>query len=227
MYRAKGYSKTNAGNWHHAMYISMEGPFSAGAMVSTTSDLVKWTMALHHNQVLSAASTQKMMTPNIDHYGYGIVIDSLKTHPRVWHNGGIPGFLTSLAYYPKDDLCVVVLSNTGANSDKILSNMSAIMFDMPVTPPYNPKEIKIDPSILDRYTGKYIAGNPIELVKRDNKLYRKATEGPLIELKPESTTRFFYADKSDRFIEFETDKSGMPVKAWFINGSDKIEMKKE
>jgi CubicO group peptidase (beta-lactamase class C family) len=227
MNRAMGYSKTGTGTWQHAMYISMEGPFSAGAMVSTTSDLVKWTLALHNNQVINNASRQKMMTPNFDNYGYGIVIDSLKTHPRVWHNGGIPGFLTSLAYFPKDELCVVALSNTGANSDKISSNLAAMMFDYTVAVPYNPKEIKIDPAILDRYTGKYIVTDPIELVKRENKLYRKTSGAPDVELKPESNTRFFYADGSDRFIEFEVDKAGMPVRAWFINGLDKIEMKKK
>jgi CubicO group peptidase (beta-lactamase class C family) len=95
-YRAKGYGKNRRGVWQHAMPISMEGPYSAGAMVSTVDDLYLWTKALHNNQVLSAASTQKMLTPYKDNYGYGIGIDSLKTHRRVSHNGGIPGFASYL-----------------------------------------------------------------------------------------------------------------------------------
>ena len=71
-----------------------------------------------------------------------------------------------------------------------------------------------------------MATNPIEIVKKDNKLYRRVTTGPEIELKAESSTRFFYADGSDRFIEFDTDKSGQPIKAWFLSGGEKIEMKK-
>jgi len=224
--RAKGYDKSRFGGWQHAQYISMEGPYSAGAMFSTTEDLVKWTKALHNNQVISAGYTKKMMTPNLDQYGYGIGIDSFKTHPRVSHNGGIPGFSSSLAYYPQDDLCVVAISNTGYNSDKISESLAAIMFDFPVIAPYKPKEVKIDPSVFDRYTGKYMATNPIELLKRDNKMYRKVERGPEIELKPESETRFFYADGSDRFIEFEVDKSGKPVKAWFMTVNEKVEMKK-
>jgi CubicO group peptidase (beta-lactamase class C family) len=225
-FRAKGYAKKRTGGWAHADYIAMEGPYSAGAMYSTLDDLVKWTKALHNNQIISAESRKKMMTPYYDNYGYGIGIDSFKTHPRVSHNGGIPGFSSSLAYYPKDDAYVVAISNTGSNADKISASLSAIIFDFPVTPPYNPKEIKIDPAILDKYTGKYMATNPIELVKRDNKLYRKVERGPEIELKPESTTRFFYADASDRFIEFEVDKSGNPVKAWFMTVNERIEMRK-
>ena len=112
------------------------------------------------------------------------------------------------------------------NADRVGTAMASIALGMPVSKPYIPKEVKIDPAILDRYTGNYMATNPIEIIKKNNKLYRRVKTGPEIELKPESSTRFFYADGSDRFIEFETDKSGQPVKAWFLSGGDKIEMKK-
>ena len=39
-------------------------------------------------------------------------------------------------------------------------------------------------------------------------------------------SRFFYADNSDRFNEFEIDKAGKMTKAWFIGNADKVEMKK-
>jgi CubicO group peptidase (beta-lactamase class C family) len=226
-FRARGYGKNRQGVWEQAMYISMEGPYSAGAMVSTVNDLYQWTKALHDNKVLSAAATQKMLTPYKNKYGYGIGIDSLETHKRVSHNGGIPGFASYLSYFPDDDLCVVVISNNESNSTMLGIALSKIMFGRPVQKPYKPKEVKIDPVILDQYVGKYIATGPIELIKKDNKLYRHRDGTPDIELKPESKTRFFYADDSDRFIEFEVDQSGKPVKAWFIGGGEKIEMKKQ
>ena len=225
-FRAKGYDKNRQGVWQQAMFISMEGPYSAGAMVSTVEDLYLWSKALHNNQVLSAASTQKMMTPFMDNYGYGIGIDSLKTHKRVSHNGGIPGFASYLAYYPADDLCVAVISNNGSNSTALGTALSSIMFDLPVQIPYTPKEVKIDAAILDKYIGKYIATGPIELIKKDNKLYRHREGAHDIELKPESKTRFFYADDSGRFIEFEVDQTGKVTKSWFIGNGEKIEMKK-
>ncbi len=226
VFRAKGYDKNRQGVWQQAMFISMEGPYSAGAMVSTVEDLYLWSKALHNNQVLSAASTQKMMTPFMDNYGYGIGIDSLKTHKRVSHNGGIPGFASYLAYYPADDLCVAVISNNGSNSTALGTALSSIMFDLPVQIPYTPKEVKIDAAILDKYIGKYIATGPIELIKKDNKLYRHREGAHDIELKPESKTRFFYADDSGRFIEFEVDQTGKVTKSWFIGNGEKIEMKK-
>jgi CubicO group peptidase (beta-lactamase class C family) len=226
-YRAKGYSKNDDDVWQHAMYISMEGPYSAGAMVSTVDDLYLWTKALHNNQVLSAASTQKMLTPYKENYGYGISIDSLKTHKRVSHNGGIPGFASYLAYFPVDDICVAIISNNESNSTTLGIALSSIMYNLPVQIPYNPKEVKIDTAILDKYLGKYIATGPIELIKKNGKLYRHRDGAPDLELKPESNTRFFYADKSGRFIEFEIDKSGKLIKGWFIGNGEKVEMKKQ
>lgn len=227
LFRAKGYGKNNQGVWQHAPYISMEGPYSAGAIVSTVEDLYLWTKALMNDQILSPASTQKMITPYLSSYGYGIIIDSLKDHKRIWHNGGIPGFSSHLAYYPGRDLCVVVISNNGSSADRIGIALASIMLDIPVQKPYIPKEIKIDPLLLDNYIGKYIATGPIELIKKDNKLYRHRDGAPDIELKPESNTRFFYADASGRFVEFEVDKAGKMIKAWLIANGDKIELKKQ
>ncbi len=226
-YRAKGYSKNDDDVWQHAMYISMEGPYSAGAMVSTVDDLYLWTKALHNYQVLSAASTQKMLTPYKENYGYGIGIDSLKTHKRVSHNGGIPGFASYLGYFPDDDICVVVISNNGSNSTSVGTALASIMFNLTVQIPYTPKEIKIDTAILNNYVGKYIATGPIKIINMNGKLYRHRDGSPDIELKPESKTRFFYADESDRFIEFEIDKAGKVTKAWFIGNGEKVEMKKQ
>lgn len=227
-FRAKGYNKNRQGVWQHAMYISMEGPYSAGAIVSTVDDLYKWTKALHNNEVIALAGKEKMMTPYMENYGYGIGIDSLKTHRRISHSGGIPGFVSSLAYYPAEDLCVVALSNSDYNSSKLGEAMASILFDLPVQTPYIPKEVKIDINLLDKYVGKYVITEPIELIKKEGKLYRHKDGAPDIELKPESTRRFFYGDHSNRFIEFETDKNGKVIKAWFIGGNgEKIEMKKQ
>ena len=223
--RAKGYSKTKSG-WEHAQYISMEGPYSAGAMVSTVNDLYMWMRALTNNKIISATSLQKMTTPYKNNYGYGVLIDSLKKHKRIWHNGGIPGFSSYLAYYPDDDLYVVAISNNDVSSTRVGNSLGSILYDIPVMKPYKPTEVKIDGSLLDRYVGKYIASGPIEIIKKEGKLYRHREDSPDVELKPESNTRLFYADESDRFIEFDTDKAGNIIKAWFISGEDKVEMKK-
>lgn len=86
--RARGYDKTPSG-WRNAMYISMEGPYAASAMLSTVEDLKRWNDALFSHKIISQASLQKMTTPYMEHYGYGIGIDSFQNHLRIGHNGQV------------------------------------------------------------------------------------------------------------------------------------------
>jgi hypothetical protein len=168
-----------------------------------------------------------MFTPGKSNYGYGIIIDSLENHPRTWHNGGIPGFSTNISRYSNDDICTIVLSNNESNVDFISIALADILFDVPVEIAYIHKEVKIDPALLDRYVGKYSgAGLTLVLIKKDNKLYRHRDGVPDVELKPESDTKFFYADESDRQLSFEVDAAGKVTKTWFYNNGQKGEIKK-
>ena len=88
------------------------------------------------------------------------------------------------------------------------------------------QEVKIDNSILKRYVGKYKAFLTIEVIEKDGKLYRHRDSTADIELKPESETKFFYADGSNRGLEFEVDSTGKVTKVWFINNDQRGEMQK-
>jgi CubicO group peptidase (beta-lactamase class C family) len=223
--RAKGYSKKK-NNYVNADYISLAWPFSAGVLYSTLDDMYKWDRALYGNSIISASLKQKMFTPGKSNYGYGIVIDSLENHLHIWHNGGIPGFISNISRYVNDDVCIIVLSNNDFNADLVANGLANIVFDLPVEFPYIHKEIKLDPALLDKYVGKYNAFLTVEVIKKDGKLYRHRDGTADIELKPESATKFFYADDSDRQLEFEFDKEGKMTKIWFINNGQRGEMKK-
>ena len=230
--RAKGYD-VKGRKTANADYIAMDWPFSAGGIISTVDDMYKWDRALYTGTVLNDASKQKMFTPGKGDYGYGFIIDSLEKHPRIWHNGSIPGFLSNISRYPEEDVCVIVLANTIVIqnntlpiTDVLAGGLAGIVFDMPVEVPYVHKEVKIDPSLLDKYVGKYNAGLTLEVIKKDNKLYRHRDGSVDIELKPESNTKFFYADDSNRQLEFELDAAGNVVKIWFINNEQRGEMKR-
>ena len=80
--------------------------------------------------------------------------------------------------------------------------------------------------MLKNYVGKYSAILTLQFIKKDGKLFRHRTGTEDIELKSESATKFFYADGSDRQIEFEVDNTGKVLKAWFINMGQKGELKK-
>jgi CubicO group peptidase (beta-lactamase class C family) len=223
--KAKGYMKVG-NSWKPAAFMELEGAWAAGAMISTTDDLNTWIRALYNNKVLNPVSTKKMLTPDAgtSGYGYGIVIDSLGKHPRIWHNGGIHGFTSFLAYYPENDMSVVSFCNNEEESaDRIAGNLSKLGFGETIQLPYIPKEVKIDPAVLQNYVGKYkTPQDQLELVSMNGKLYRRRPGTPDIELKPESSTRFFYADLSDRFIEFANEK-GM-LQAYIIAGGQRYPM---
>src|SRR5580692_7346632 len=126
LHRASGYTPgpkgmTNAG------YIDMSVPFSAGALYSTTEDLLRWEEGLFAGKVLSPTSLQKMTTLFKQDYACGLAVTSAQGHKVIEHGGGIEGFNTQLSYYPDDKLTVVVLANlNGGAPDGIAARMAAV-----------------------------------------------------------------------------------------------------
>jgi CubicO group peptidase (beta-lactamase class C family) len=224
--RTRGYEKTATG-WRNNSHYSMEGPFSAGAIVSTVEDLYSWHNALFSNQIITASALKKMTTPYLNNYGYGLIIDTFMNHFQISHNGQLRGFTSYLGTFPQDSVTIVVLSNNESNSTSIANALAAIIFGIEVIPPSYHIESKIDTAIMADYTGQYemSAGDKIEIIKIGGKLYRQKP-GSQIELKPESKTKFFYGDGSDRQIEFKVDKSGNVEAAIFIYGGYTKKMKR-
>ena len=97
--RASGYVRTPAG-YVNAGYIHMSIPHAAGALYSTTGDLLKWEQALFAGKVVSKASLDRMITPFKNDYALGLTSTLVKGRRVIAHGGGIDGFNTQLAYYP-------------------------------------------------------------------------------------------------------------------------------
>lgn len=109
--RAAGYAKGKDDAPENAGFIHMSIPFSAGALYSSTEDLLRWEHGLSGGKLLSAASLTKMTTPFKDDYAFGVGVDTVNGHKVIDRGGGIEGFNAFLAYYPEDKLTVVALSN--------------------------------------------------------------------------------------------------------------------
>jgi CubicO group peptidase (beta-lactamase class C family) len=124
--RASGYVRGAAG-WNNAPFLDMSVPYAAGSLYSTVDDMLIWDQALYAGRPLKPASLQQMFTDYGHKYGFGWVIDTQFGHDRVWHNGGINGFVSSFQRYPKDGLTVVVLSNfQGARPDRIATQLAGL-----------------------------------------------------------------------------------------------------
>lgn len=231
--RAKGYERTNNG-FINESYYTMELLYSAGAMYSTVEDLYKWDQAMSNETLLSKASMKKMFTSytfNDTHYGYGAVIDTFQNRQSIWHSGGGFAFNASISRYPFDSSCVVVLSNNQSNAEGVLNALSGIILDTDVQVPYIHKQYSINSKDLEKYVGKWKGEynkvrSEMEIYIKNSKLYRRTPNADDLELIPESETKFYYADGSDRQFEFVLSKKGSVEYAWFIKDGIKYRRQK-
>ncbi len=124
--RASGYSPSPNGPLN-APFIHMSVPHAAGALYSTTEDLLRWELALFGGKILSPDSLRKMTTPFQHEYACGLAVRTVNGRKVIDHGGSINGFNTHLAYYPEDQLTVVVLGNlNGPAPDKIAAAVGAV-----------------------------------------------------------------------------------------------------
>jgi CubicO group peptidase (beta-lactamase class C family) len=153
--RASGYIKT-PGGYVNAGYIHMSIPHAAGALYSTTRDLLKWEQALFGGKLIAKASLDRMLTPFKNDYGLGVISAVVNGRRVIAHGGGIDGFNTHLAYYPESRTVVTVLSNVnGAVPDMLSRQLGAIVHGEAVTLPSERKEITLPASTLSKYVGAY------------------------------------------------------------------------
>jgi len=217
------------------MVYYLDGIVGDGCVNSTIGDLFKWDRALYSNKLVSKTSLDEMLSPLVQtsptdstsFYGFGVnVQQGLEKGKVISHGGGWPGYRTLLVRRTGMDETIIILSNNESNLPFFRAAVESILNDETLVMPYEHKEVKIDTAILVNYVGKYNAGVTMQFIKKDGKLYRHRAGIPDIELKPESNTKFFYGDGTDRQIEFETDSSGKVTKVWFLNMGQKGELKK-
>jgi CubicO group peptidase (beta-lactamase class C family) len=213
----------------------LDGIVGDGCVNTTTGDLFKWEQALYGNKLVSKASLDEMLSPLVqmsprdstNFYGFGVFVQPRSDNGKIIsHTGGWPGYATDITRMVDSSETIILLSNNATGPGVLVAGIESILTGEPLLMPYEHKEVTIDPAIVDRYVGKYSAFMTLVFIKKDGKLYRHRDGTPDIELKPESETKFFYADGTDRQIEFEVDQSGKVTKAWFINSGQKGELKK-
>ena len=160
--RAAGYSPSPGGPIN-AGYVHMSIPHAAGALYSTTEDLLRWEQGLFGGKVVSAASLKKMTTPFKNNYALGVVVQTADGRTVVNHGGGIEGFNTFLAYYPDDKLTVVVLSNINGTAPNAIASKLATVAHGGTIQTSERKEITVPVNTLSKYTGTYQLAPGVEL----------------------------------------------------------------
>ncbi|HEX8195414.1 MAG TPA: serine hydrolase [Pyrinomonadaceae bacterium] len=192
-HRAAGYS-LQRNTLINAPYIDMSLPFAAGGLYSTVEDLQLWDEALYTEKLVGKKSLDAIFTAYAAEHGYGWQVTRHLNRKFIGHGGWINGFASSIARYPEDKLCVIVLSNLDSVPvNTIARSLAATAFGLKQTAPVQRKAIKLNPQIYDRYIGEYqLAPNFFVAVTREgDKLMGQATGQPKVELLPESDIEFF------------------------------------
>jgi CubicO group peptidase (beta-lactamase class C family) len=128
--RAAGYrpASEQPGGLARAGYIDMGIPHAAGAIVSTTHDLLRWQQGLYGGKLLSATSLAKMLTPALNGYALGVQVaqPSPEAGRLMYHSGGIEGFSAWLQYQERGQKTMVVLSNVeGERAARLATRLMA------------------------------------------------------------------------------------------------------
>lgn len=207
--RASGYAP-GASGVVNADYVDMSIPTGAGALYSTTHDLLKWEQGLFGGRVLNPQSITALTTPVRNGYAMGLMVSEADGKKLVWHNGAIEGFNTYMAYDPGDRTAVIVLGNlNGEAPDKLGAALVILARGGTVTLPSERRAVALSPDALKAYEGVYNLAPTFALTISvvDGKLMAQATGQPAFALTAEAEDAF-YLTAVDAQITFTRDAAG-------------------
>jgi len=118
-HRAAGYRLVKGELKNQEWVAPVVNTTADGSLYFSILDLVKWDAALYTEKLLKRSSLDLMWTPaklkngqpNQGNYGFGWMIDQIKGHRCIHHDGSWQGFETAIDRYVDDRLTVVVLAN--------------------------------------------------------------------------------------------------------------------
>jgi len=195
--KTTGYLVLNAHNAARAPIVDSTISFSAGGIYSTTGDLYRWSQALQNNTILSASQQNEAYTPLKNNYGYGWSIDSIDGKRRLAHDGGIPGYLTTISRVPADGVTIILLSNASNETIAEISNsIYAILYNRNYEVPKEKTAISLGEKTMKQYEGEYEMrpGLTVKINAKDSVLIATPTG---------QGDKAFFAEKKDLFFEKE------------------------
>jgi CubicO group peptidase (beta-lactamase class C family) len=183
----------------------------AGAMYSTAHDLLNWTQ-YYFKESLIRPETLKMVVKHASTqreekkiYGYGWYL-SASSQRKYYHGGGTWGYSSWLAYYPDDDVTIIILCNVSTlPMDAIGSDIERMVFGLPFEMPKNIDEI--DPKSTDSklYTGDYVSDSGkmnVRIFRDASDMYMQLSGNPAFQIYSKGNHRYF-GKKVEIELEFE------------------------
>lgn len=215
--RADGYSPTGDDKTvMNAPYVYMGIPTGAGAMYSTTGDLLKWQRGLFGGKILNEESLAEYVLASEheafmgSHYAHGVTVFDEEGNRSFAHGGGIQGFNAWLAYDPDREVTVVVLANlNGGSANKLGLQLMKLAQGGEITLPADRKAVEIAAEDLAQYEGTFALAPTfkIKMFVVDGKLMTQATGQDKAPMFAEGEDRFFLK-VVDAQVRFNRDEAG-------------------
>jgi CubicO group peptidase (beta-lactamase class C family) len=207
------FSFTYDRNWKKEPETHMSIPHGAGAIVSTSQDVVTFLNHVFSYKLLSRESVDRMTTIN-ERYGMGIFQFPFGEKSAFGHTGGIDGFVSNAAYFPEDKLSFAFLSN-GMNysMNNIIKGVLSICFNKPYEIPEFGVTYTADENDLIKYPGTYsTSAMPLKLTVtyKDGALMAQGTGQPAFPLEAVKRHEFKF-DPAGLRMEFHPDKNEMTL----------------
>jgi CubicO group peptidase (beta-lactamase class C family) len=236
--RARGYAAgklgfVNAPPWSYLI------PYSAGSLVSTAGDLVKYRRGVFHSdyfppklrEMLLTTSTLNGGEPNI-YAQSGLIESDFEGHRKISHGGDIWGYSANHAFYPDEDITIIILTNNQADApvpSSMEQKIARVVFGIPQP---EIKDLAVNEKDLTRYAGNYYLHPYLFGMKRmgfigqEGKLYIRFggtdVEGPMVPLLAQGDGIFRAIFDDEWVFQFILDEDGEKagnLKSWYRDGT--------
>lgn len=223
--RAAGYARGRKG-MTNAGFINMSVPQGAGALYSTTGDLLRWQRALYEGKLLAPASLEAMTTAYHSGYGFGLAIQQKDGAKEVGHGGGIEGFATEVHYRMPDKISVIVLSNVeGSELESLTAGLTAAARGATYVMPTERKDIVLSAEQMAAIAGTYTMpdGRRLWLRTSNGGMTTQLQGQASLPIYAESADKLFLR-KVDAQLELHRDAAGKVDAVTLMQGGRNMRM---
>jgi CubicO group peptidase (beta-lactamase class C family) len=162
-HRAHGYQRGRTGLVNAPRYDPLIA-FSAGSVLSTTGDMLKYRTGVFAGSMTPPAVRERLhqldrlRDGTLVPYSLGCLVHvSLDGHRRIMHSGDIFGFSAHYSYYPDDDTTIVVLTNSDSGVPPVSLEAKLARVVLGIAEPGR-EAAPLPESLGQSYSGDYTMG---------------------------------------------------------------------
>ena len=218
------YFMVPGGDWKQVSETHPSLLFSAGAIVSTPTDLAAFIQALFDGKLLSRESLNLMKTMR-DGEGLGMVTFDFAGKTFYGHTGGADNYGAWLSYLPEEKLAIAYTTNAKVYPVKdIVSGVMDIYYNKPFQVP-SFESIAVSTELLDKYVGLYShpdAPGKFTITRQGNTLYAQppgAQNAVPLEATAENKFKIDNGTPTGIVVEFDLANNQMTIKR---NGGERV-----